>query len=127
MQPSIDYHLTLDHVARLALLDFLQASDITPAIALLRAEGSTDHTKFVAAVSLEHLAHDSAYTLCMVDACAITSLVATVSGIATDRLKMADSGDISLYRALNEPIDVGRLLKHRHVNVSLVICRHVHG
>ena len=85
---DIAEHLISDHAVHLALMDFLQADDIIPAITLL-CEGSTDHIKFAAAVALEHLARDSAYKLCMVDAGAIPSLVAAVSGIATDRLKMA--------------------------------------
>ena len=85
---DIAEHLISDHAVHLALMDFLQADDIIPAITLL-CEGSTDHTKFAAAVALEHLARDSAYKLCMVDAGAIPSLVAAVSGIATDRVKMA--------------------------------------
>lgn len=85
---DIEGHMTLDNAAHLALLNFLTADSISPALSLL-CEGSTNHAKFAAAVALEHLAQDTDYKVAMIDAGAITALVATMKGTATDRTKMA--------------------------------------
>jgi len=86
---DLERHLTLDHTAHLALIDFLTADAIAPAIAWLRCAGSTDHAKFASTVTLEHMAHNKEYKVVMVDAGAIPALVAMVTGITTCRVKIS--------------------------------------